>query len=239
MLKIIDILNTSLTDFKDLVRLPKYSALIQRKMKIIIETALSGNIEAKKIYLIERTDESDISQQVADFVASLDMEWCEINRGGVFSQFAHSQAEEILSDIKSGEVVMLRDFVLTDYCGYAWVNCQKDIFIEAKKGGFYSYWEGTGIPTQYLVSEDGSIKLADERASSVYYSYDFDAKKWSRRDAEEPETVRLTQSDIEAIRRILFNVNKVYHNVKVAWIKSRGSIVVFDIWIMFGQGVLE
>ena len=239
MLKIIDILNTSLTDFKDLVRLPKYSALIQRKMKIIIETALSGNIEAKKIYLIERTDDSDIAQQAAEFVASLDMEWCEINRGGVFSQFARSQAEEFLNDIKPGEVVMLRDFVLTDYCGYAWVNCHNDIFIEAKKGGFYSYWEGTGIPTHYLVAADGSVKLADERSSSVYYMYDFEAKKWSRRETEQPETVCLTEHDIEAIRRILFNVNKAYHNVKVAWIKSRGSIVVFDIWIMFGQGVLE
>lgn len=239
MLQIIDILNTSLTDFKDFVRQPKYSALIQRKMKIIIETALSGNIEAKKIFLIERIGEDDITNEVRDFVASLDMEWCEINHGGNFAQFSREDLEDVLVDIHPGEVIMLRDFVLTDYCGYAWINCQKDIFIEAKKGGFYSYWEGAGIPTHYLVSSDGSVKFSEERACSVYYTYDFDIKKWCRVEDPEPETVSLTQEDIEAIRRILYNVNKAYHNVKVAWIKSKGSIVVFDIWIMFGQGVLE
>ena len=201
MLKIIDLLNTSVDDFKDMMLQKKYNSLIQRKMKIIIETAILGQIETKKIYILERIGDEPIEEELGKFAALIDMEWCELNRGGVFSQFHHSETIEKLRSLPPGETVMLREFVLTDYCGYAWINCKHDVF--------------------------------------MYYDYDFGRRKWRKLADEESEIVRLSEEERKVVFQILLEVNKTYHNVKVAWIKSKGRIVVFDIWIMVGQGVLE
>lgn len=239
MLRIIDLLKTSVDDFKDMMLQKKYNSLIQRKMKIIIETALLGQIETKKIYILERIGDEPIEEELRKFAALIDMEWCELNRGGVFSQFHYSETIEKLRSLLPGETVMLREFVLTDYCGYAWVNCKHDVFIEAKKGGFYTYWECSDIPTHYIMDKDGITKFKNEKECTMYYDYDFGRRQWRKLVDEKSETVRLSEEERKAVFLILLEVNKTYHNVKVAWIKSKGRIVVFDIWLMVGQGVLE
>ena len=239
MLKIIDILNTSRTDFKELMREPKYAALVHKKMKIIIELGLSKKIDAKRVYLLERVGEDDILPELRQFLGSLSVEWCEMKRGGSFFQFPLSEAESRLCDLQPDEAVLLCDFVLTDYCGYAWMNAENEYFIEAKKGGFYSFWEGKSIPTHYSIDSGGALRLASEHASDSYYAYNYTSKKWEKRTDPSPETVRLSDSERTEILDIMKDINRLYDNAKVAWIKSGSRIVIFDIWIMYSQGILE
>ncbi len=239
MLKIINILNTSRKDFTELMREPKYAALVHRKMKLIIELGLSKQIDTKQIYLLERAGSDEILPELRQFLASLNMDWCELKRGGAFSQFPVSEAESHLRDLQDGEAVLLTDFVTTDYCGYAWINAANEYYIEAKKGGFYSFWEGRSIPTHYSISGNGQLRLASEHASDSYYSYNPVCKKWEKKNDPDPETVRLSEAERTEILDIMKAINKLYYNARVAWIKSGSRIVIFDIWIMYSQGILE
>lgn len=239
MLKIIDVLKLSYDGFRLLFKEEKYKNLIQRKMKIIISMALSGNINAKGVYLIERIGDEPIEKDIDEFLSGINMKWCEMNRGGDFSQFTFEEAAENMRKIKPGETLMFREFVLTDYCGYATWNKDGNIFIEVRKGGFYSFWEAKETPTHYIVNREKKFLLADERVLKFCTSYDYKNRMWNRNSESDGEKVCLTEQEVTEIAETLINVCKVYRNAKIAWIKSGDEVVVFDIWIMFNQGILE
>lgn len=239
MLKTIDVLNLSYDDFRALFNERKYSNLIQRKMKIIISMALAGYIDTKKIYIIERVGDDDVEDDIVEFVNTLNMKWCEMNRGGVFTQFAKSEAKDELKKINPGETVMLREFVLTDYCGYATRNAMGNTYIEVRKGGFYSFWEAKGIPTYYILDKDKNVITSREHATERFVTFDYKKRSWDKFLTGDIEKVTLSGSELDKITNILSSVSKTYRNAKIAWIKSGEEIIVFDIWIMFNQGILE
>jgi len=239
VLNIIDVINISFDEFRKLLNEEKYNTLIKRKLKIIIKMVLLGHIKANQVYLIERIGEEPVENDIAKFVSSLDMQWCEMNKGGEFIQFKKDEAEDVLRTINPGEVVMLRDFVPTDYCGYVSWNADRDFLVEARKGGFYSFWEAKGVPTYYIIDKNNKVKQFAENACSEYSAYDYEKRHWYRVKDETPEKVVICKDELKQITDILVNVSRNYRKPRVAWIKNGDRIVVFDIWIMYNQGVLE
>ncbi len=157
-MKIIDLLILDNIEITKIATEPKYRQLVQRKIKLLSRAAAIADANISNYFLIENIDNDiDKAEQINNFVETLNQEWYEIKRIQSVTRVSKAELFNELMNLAEGEIIVIRDFFETNFCGYAWITKNDNTYIEVRKGGFSGFWNSKDIPTHYLIRPGGEI----------------------------------------------------------------------------------
>ncbi len=241
-MKIIDLLILDNIEITKIATEPKYRQLVQRKIKLLSRAAAIADANISNYFLIENIDNDiDKAEQINNFVETLNQEWYEIKRIQSVTRVSKAELFNELMNLAEGEIIVIRDFFETNFCGYAWITKNDNTYIEVRKGGFSGFWNSKDIPTHYLIRPGGEIIAENLSYTDGYYRYDYDKGRWcwSQNESLSTEIVRLDMKYFSKINHILRKINNDRVNMHLAWIISEEELKVFDLYIPIGVGVIE
>ena len=241
-MKIIDLLILDNIEITKIATEPKYRQLVQRKIKLLSRAAAIADANISNYFLIENIDNDiDKAEQINNFVETLNQEWYEIKRIQSVTRVSKAELFNELMNLAEGEIIVIRDFFETNFCGYAWITKNDNTYIEVRKGGFSGFWNSKDIPTHYLIRPGGEIIAEYLSYTDGYYRYDYYKGRWcwSQNESLSTEIVRLDMKYFSKINHILRKINNDRVNMHLAWIISEEELKVFDLYIPIGVGVIE
>lgn len=239
-MEIVNLLKLSSAELNKKAAMPRYQRLIQKKLKLLTRAMAHTDANISNYYLIDNAGNvADNDKLIESFVSSITVKWLELRRIDKVERVSHDNLCQILHDLKPDEVIVLRDFPKTDYCGYAWITKTGHTYVEAYKGGFLGFWNAEAVPTHYILSSDG--KILNEKINPVkgYFVYDYEKNEWSRKNSDTNENVVIDDNTLASINMILRKINSQQINMKLAWILSDNGVTVFDIFFPIGVSIVE
>ena len=175
-MKIINILKLTLVEFKKIASNARYKDLIQKKMRFLMEATVIKEANVNNMFLIDYDEKLSIdNENICKLLEEIECEYVEVKTHSSVFQVTKKELKQLLLTLKINAVLLIRDFIHTEYCGYAWITRKEHLYVEVRKGGFNGFWNMEGIPSYYLVNKDGKI-LYEKINSAGYYEYNYEKK---------------------------------------------------------------
>lgn len=235
-MKIISILEKDEYDFSQITKNEKYKKVVPKKVRYLLPAFDAANIN--NMFLLDFDEISDDDEILFEKMEKcFSGDYIEIKNETEIIRRNKKELVPFLKKVEQGSALLIREFIDTRYCGFAWYTNENNLYIEARRGGFYGYWLFTGIPTQYIVDKNDSIKYESIK-ENYYYDYDYNCDQWFK--VEKKERAILDQQTIISISKIVRSINENKIRMKVAWaLDVNNDITVLDVFTPVGVGIME
>ena len=227
--------------FRRIAFAPGYRDVIRASFAYLLQTCSAKEVQALWgcYHLVERGEvESDIGR-VFTVIDSLKQGWYELCTKDDLRIVHKDQLFEALFRLPEDEAASVREVFPAECCGQVYYTPDNRIFIEAFRGGMKGLLEALSMPSYYVIDQNGTCCSSCESAIPRYYLFDERQGEWKLHAAENPETLSLSEEQLDVLCKLLGRLNPDRIFMKLNWVYSGKEFHIMDNVLPMGLGIAE